>query len=91
MDLPSFFCIGICFYNTCYICSKYCTFTAEVLASGEVVDTMTAVRKDNVGYHLKHMFIGSEGTLGVITAVSILCPRRPASVNVAFLGNCTGI
>ncbi|KAL1280774.1 hypothetical protein QQF64_015374 [Cirrhinus molitorella] len=32
------------------------------------------------------LFIGSEGTLGVITAVSILCPRKPKAVNVAFLG-----
>lgn len=36
-------------------------------------------------YDLKQLFIGSEGTLGLITAVSILCPPRPAAVNVAFL------
>jgi len=56
-----------------------------VLASGQVIDTLTTVRKDNVGYHLKHMFIGSEGTLGVITSVAVLCPRRSSSVKVAFL------
>ena len=61
-------------------------FFCQVLASGEIVNCMTGCRKDNVGYHLKHMFIGSEGTLGIVTAVSILCPRRPSSVNVAFLG-----
>jgi FAD/FMN-containing dehydrogenase len=32
---------------------------------------------------LKQLFIGSEGTIGVITAISILCPRRPAAMNVA--------
>jgi len=46
------------------------------------------MRKDNTGYHLKHLFIGAEGTLGVVTAVTILCPRRPTSVNVAFFGKC---
>ncbi|KAM3870845.1 D-2-hydroxyglutarate dehydrogenase, mitochondrial [Diretmus argenteus] len=57
-----------------------------VLADGKVLDCLTALRKDNTGYDLKQLFIGSEGTLGVVTAVSILCPRKPKAVNVAFLG-----
>jgi FAD/FMN-containing dehydrogenase len=57
-----------------------------VLASGKVINTLSSVRKDNVGYHLKHMFIGSEGTLGIVTSASVLCPRRPTSVNLALLG-----
>ncbi|XP_053701919.1 D-2-hydroxyglutarate dehydrogenase, mitochondrial isoform X1 [Synchiropus splendidus] len=57
-----------------------------VLASGQVLDCLATLRKDNTGYDLKQLFIGSEGTLGVITAVSILCPRKPRSVNVVFLG-----
>lgn len=36
-----------------------------------------------LGFDLKQLFIGSEGTIGIITAVSILCPRRPAAMNVA--------
>ncbi|XP_066536479.1 D-2-hydroxyglutarate dehydrogenase, mitochondrial isoform X3 [Hoplias malabaricus] len=57
-----------------------------VLADGRILNCLATLRKDNTGYDLKQLFIGSEGTLGVITAVSILCPRKPASVNVAFLG-----
>ena len=60
----------------------------QVLANGEVVDCMSTMRKDNTGYDMKQLFIGSEGTLGVVTAVSILCPVRPNSTNVAFLGTC---
>lgn len=36
------------------------------------------------GYDLKQLFIGSEGSIGIITAVSVLCPRRPLSTNVAL-------
>ncbi|KAI2667794.1 D-2-hydroxyglutarate dehydrogenase, mitochondrial [Labeo rohita] len=57
-----------------------------VLADGRVLNCLATLRKDNTGYDLKQLFIGSEGTLGVITAVSILCPRKPRAVNVAFLG-----
>ncbi|XP_072544407.1 D-2-hydroxyglutarate dehydrogenase, mitochondrial [Salminus brasiliensis] len=57
-----------------------------VLADGRLLNCLSTLRKDNTGYDLKQLFIGSEGTLGVITAVSILCPRKPKSVNVAFLG-----
>lgn len=56
-----------------------------VLPNGEVLDCMSTLRKDNTGYDLKQMFIGSEGTLGIITAISILCPQRPSAVSVAFL------
>ncbi|XP_015443341.1 D-2-hydroxyglutarate dehydrogenase, mitochondrial [Pteropus alecto] len=60
-----------------------------VLADGTVLNCLMSLRKDNTGYDLKQLFIGSEGTLGVITAVSILCPPKPRAVNVAFLG-CPG-
>ncbi|CDK28856.1 unnamed protein product [Kuraishia capsulata CBS 1993] len=57
-----------------------------VLPDGTVFDSMHSLRKDNTGYDLKQLFIGSEGTLGIITGVSVLCPARPKAVNVAFLG-----
>ncbi|XP_004412768.1 PREDICTED: D-2-hydroxyglutarate dehydrogenase, mitochondrial [Odobenus rosmarus divergens] len=60
-----------------------------VLADGTILNCLTSLRKDNTGYDLKQLFIGSEGTLGVITAVSIQCPPKPTAVNVAFLG-CPG-
>ncbi|CAL1529799.1 unnamed protein product [Lymnaea stagnalis] len=57
-----------------------------VLPNGEIVDCLTTLRKDNTGYDLKQLFIGSEGTLGIITGVSIICPQRPKSISVALLG-----
>ncbi|KAJ3315377.1 hypothetical protein HDU76_002215 [Blyttiomyces sp. JEL0837] len=56
-----------------------------VKADGTIIQLGQPLRKDNTGYDLKHLFIGSEGTLGIITSVSILAPRRPAAVNVAIL------
>ena len=43
------------------------------------------IRKDNTGYDLKQLFLGSEGTLGIITRASILCAPLPNSVNVAYV------
>ncbi|XP_065090993.1 D-2-hydroxyglutarate dehydrogenase, mitochondrial-like [Ochlerotatus camptorhynchus] len=57
-----------------------------VTAEGRIMDLMSDFKKDNTGYHLKHLFIGSEGTLGIITKLSIFCPTASKSVNVAFLG-----
>ncbi|XP_044730727.1 D-2-hydroxyglutarate dehydrogenase, mitochondrial isoform X3 [Chrysoperla carnea] len=56
-----------------------------VLANGEIVDCLSTLKKDNTGYHLKHLFIGSEGTLGLVTKVAINCPIKPRAINVAFL------
>ncbi len=57
-----------------------------VLPDGTVVDDLNTLRKNNTGYDLKQLFIGGEGTIGIITAVSILCPQRSKAVNVAFFG-----
>lgn len=56
-----------------------------VLANGEVLDCLSLLRKDNTGYDLKQLFIGAEGTLGIITKVALLCVPKPSSVQVAFL------
>jgi FAD/FMN-containing dehydrogenase len=44
-----------------------------------------SVRKDNTGYDLKQLFIGGEGTLGIITKVAVACPALPTSKNVVLL------
>lgn len=56
-----------------------------VLPTGDVVSSMHSLRKDNTGYDLKQLFIGSEGTIGIITGVSILTQPKPKAVNVSFL------
>ncbi|OHW93336.1 d-lactate dehydrogenase 2 [Colletotrichum incanum] len=57
-----------------------------VLPDGTVVDDLCTLRKNNTGYDLKQLFIGGEGTIGIITKVSIICPQRSKAVNVAFFG-----
>lgn len=46
-----------------------------VIPSGEILDMTSEIHKDNTGYDLKHLFIGSEGTLGMITKLNIHCPK----------------
>jgi FAD/FMN-containing dehydrogenase len=55
-----------------------------VLASGEVWDGLRGLRKDNTGYDLKHLFIGAEGTLGVITAATLKLYPLPAAQMTAL-------
>lgn len=57
-----------------------------VLSNGEVLSMMNQMKKDNTGYHLRQLFIGSEGTLGIITKAVLQCPPRPSSVTLSFLG-----
>ncbi|KAL0141952.1 hypothetical protein V8B55DRAFT_1493740 [Mucor lusitanicus] len=57
-----------------------------VLPDGTILENLSTLRKDNTGYDLKQLFIGAEGTLGLVTGVSLLTPRRPKSVNVAMVG-----
>ena len=56
-----------------------------VLADGTQVHDLKSLRKDNTGYDLRHLLIGSEGTLGLITAASLRLLPRPAEVATAFL------
>ncbi len=56
-----------------------------VTASGEVWDGLRRLRKDNTGYDLKQLFIGSEGTLGVITAAVVKLFPKPKQVHAAFV------
>lgn len=55
-------------------------------ADGTVIDCLKTLKKDNTGYHLKHLFIGSEGTLGVVTKVAIHCPAMPKAVTLGYFG-----
>ncbi|RFU33447.1 hypothetical protein B7463_g2862, partial [Scytalidium lignicola] len=57
-----------------------------VLPDGTIVDDLSKLRKNNTGYDLKQLFVGAEGTIGIITAASIICPQRPKAINVAFFG-----
>ena len=57
-----------------------------VLADGRVLRNLNKLKKDNTGYDLKNMFIGAEGTLGIITAASLRMIPRPRSVETAFVG-----
>ena len=55
-----------------------------VLMGGEVIELLNGLRKDNTGYDLKNLFIGSEGTLGVITAATLRLFPKPQSRSTAF-------
>src|SRR5271165_7091569 len=57
-----------------------------VLPDGRVWDGLRGLRKDNTGYDLKQLFIGGEGTLGIITAATIKLFPKPREVETAFLG-----
>jgi D-lactate dehydrogenase (cytochrome) len=57
-----------------------------VLADGRVLNNLNKLKKDNTGYDLNNLFIGAEGTLGVITAAVLRLIPRPRSMETAFLG-----
>ena len=56
-----------------------------VLADGSVLDLLGSLRKDNTGYDLKQLFIGGEGTLGIVTAATLRLFARPRSVVTAWV------
>ena len=55
-----------------------------VLADGTVLNLLRSLRKDNSGYDLKQLFIGAEGTLGIITAASLKLFPKPRSYSTVF-------
>jgi FAD/FMN-containing dehydrogenase len=55
-----------------------------VLPDGQVLDMMRRLRKDNTGYCLRHLFIGAEGTLGIITKAVLKLYPRPRDTQIAF-------
>jgi FAD/FMN-containing dehydrogenase len=57
-----------------------------VLADGRVLSDLSKLRKDNTGYDLKHLFMGSEGTLGIITAAVLKLFPKPRAMETAFVG-----
>jgi len=56
-----------------------------VLADGTVVSSLNHLIKNNAGYDLKHLFIGSEGTLGIITRLVLRLREKPRSQDVAVV------
>ncbi|MBK1712745.1 FAD-binding oxidoreductase [Rubrivivax gelatinosus] len=63
---------------------ELCLGLEVVTASGEVWDGLSGLRKDNTGYDLRDLFVGSEGTLGIITAATLKLFPQPAAVTTAL-------
>src|SRR5215468_6855982 len=57
-----------------------------VLADGQIMNLLSKLKKNNTGYDLRHIFIGAEGTLGVITAAVLKLFPRPRAIETAFVG-----
>src|SRR5499426_2407400 len=57
-----------------------------VLADGRVMNLLSKLKKNNTGYDLRHIFIGGEGTLGIITAAVVKLFPRPRAVETTFVG-----
>jgi len=57
-----------------------------VLADGRILNALSKLKKDNTGYDLRNLFIGAEGTLGIITAATLKLFPKPHAVETAFVG-----
>lgn len=70
-----------------YGTTKDLVFGVEaVLPNGDIFNGLTSLRKDNTGYDLSRLFLGAEGTLGLITAASLKLFPRPGHVQRAMVG-----
>ncbi|WP_198680250.1 FAD-binding oxidoreductase [Cupriavidus agavae] len=56
-----------------------------VLPDGRIFSSLKGLRKDNTGYDLKHLFVGAEGTLGIITGAVLKLMPQPRATSVAFV------
>lgn len=65
---------------------ELCLGVEVVLPTGEVFDDLRKLKKDNTGYDLKNLFVGAEGTLGVITAAVLKLYPKPKGREVAWVG-----
>jgi FAD/FMN-containing dehydrogenase len=63
---------------------ELCLGLEVVTPAGDVWDGLAGLRKDNTGYDLRNLFIGSEGTLGIITAATLRLYPQPAAVTTAL-------
>jgi FAD/FMN-containing dehydrogenase len=61
-----------------------CLGLEVVNAQGQIWDGLTGLRKDNTGYDLRDLFVGSEGTLGIITAATLKLAPQPAATTTAW-------
>jgi FAD/FMN-containing dehydrogenase len=57
-----------------------------VLADGRILNLLSKLKKDNTGYDLKNLFIGAEGTLGIITAATLRLFPKPRAIETAYVG-----
>lgn len=62
-----------------------CLGIEVVLPTGEIMDLMSELHKDNSGYNLKHLMIGAEGTLGIITAAVLKLSPKPRAYATAMV------
>ena len=62
-----------------------CLGLEAVMPSGEILNGLSRLRKNNTGYDLRHLLIGSEGTLGIITAAALKLSPKPAKIGTAML------
>jgi FAD/FMN-containing dehydrogenase len=69
---------------------ELCLGLEVVTAGGEVWDGLAGLRKDNTGYDLRDLFIGSEGTLGIITGATLKLFPRPAA-SLTALASCDSL